>query len=193
MSFKPGEMAEQGHRKRNNGEKASRIESGNAQATRKEKKWRNGRLVAGQAGPLFFFAPLRRQGQVAGFLAFSEEAENRQVSYQLRIFCVCGNSYAAFDAQVIHSSTGRRFSATRLSSIKCTGEQQDAPNSPPDTQITCNLFAPTWRIQICTKKCIIIMAPKSCIIIIMQIYTKPSTRHLNCVRAWTNNTSPNPP
>ena len=71
MSFKPGEMAEQGHQKRNNGETASRIESGNAQATRKEKKWRNGRLVAGQAGPLFFFAPLRRQGQVAGFLAFS--------------------------------------------------------------------------------------------------------------------------
>ena len=51
--------------------RASRIKSGNAQATRKIKKWRNGRLVAGQAGPdVFPAASCASSARMQGFLLF---------------------------------------------------------------------------------------------------------------------------
>ena len=69
MSFKPGEMAEQGHQKRNNGETASRIESGNAQATRKRKK--NGEMgdwLRARLGRFFSLRLFAAKARLQGFL-----------------------------------------------------------------------------------------------------------------------------
>ena len=71
MSFKPGEMAEQGHQKRNNGETASRIESGNAQATRKGKKMAKWAIGCGPGWAAFFLCASSPPGPGCRFLAFS--------------------------------------------------------------------------------------------------------------------------
>ena len=95
MSFKPDEMAEQGHQKTKQWRNGQPDRIGKcASDSKKEKKWRNGRLVAGQAGPLFFQPPFAPLGpgpgcRVSCFLSGGRTSKNRQVSYQLRTFYVC--------------------------------------------------------------------------------------------------------
>lgn len=137
MSFKPGEMADEGQQDRSNGEKGQPDQIRKCASDSKDKKMAKWEIGCGPGWARCFpCRKLRLFGQDAGVLAFliadrrlSQKSGRYPIHYEYSV--LMENNCPAFHAQIIPFSRGRRFSgreAPRLSFAQASNKQ-DAPET----------------------------------------------------------------